>query len=530
MIRRPSLRNAFHSAGAFALLCALGSYPTFALAATRTVHANGAGPYPTIQAACDASVNGDIIELTNGTFTGPGNRQIVLLNKSVTIRSQTDDPALVILDADGFGVGSCEFAGMSIRGITLRDADFLGLFLSLGEFTNCIFDQCSQVAAAEFGASYTFRDCVITNLTGIGMTGGEGGVEAYNCKFTNNNAQIAIGRDLLFEDCEFTGNDAGSSPLVHVAIAFGFGRATFSRCTFADNSTTSSAACVYSDGAILTVEDCLFARNDGVCVDFREPYNWSPPFIVRRSTFADNSGLAAIRISDPFEEGIPFPSTLSKTIIAFQNGGVAFDCGNLAPEDYPTVSCSDIFGNSGGDYVGCLSDFEGIAGNLSLDPRFCPADLDRYTLQSGSPCLPFAPENPTCGLIGASVAGCSATDVNDELSTDLYGGRAGSWLVASPNPFHGSTILRRRSAPATSAMDGAASNLGAVQTLMVHDAAGRVVRRLSVPRDLPAGGDTPSSVEWDGRDDAGRSLPSGIYYVRDASGVRSAAAPVVMLR
>jgi hypothetical protein len=43
------------------------------------VHPYGTGDYPTIQATVTAADDGDIIELTDGTFTGDGNRDVVYL-------------------------------------------------------------------------------------------------------------------------------------------------------------------------------------------------------------------------------------------------------------------------------------------------------------------------------------------------------------------------------------------------------------------------------------------------------------------
>ena len=53
------------------LVCLLSSA---AFAATYTVNPSGTGDFPTIQAAIDGVVEGDIIELTDGIFTGDDNR------------------------------------------------------------------------------------------------------------------------------------------------------------------------------------------------------------------------------------------------------------------------------------------------------------------------------------------------------------------------------------------------------------------------------------------------------------------------
>ena len=51
-------------------------YASTTVAATYVVTADGSGDFPTIQAAISAAINGDVIELTDGTFTGEGNRDI----------------------------------------------------------------------------------------------------------------------------------------------------------------------------------------------------------------------------------------------------------------------------------------------------------------------------------------------------------------------------------------------------------------------------------------------------------------------
>jgi hypothetical protein len=98
-----------------------------ALAATRVVHPDGSGDWPTIQSAISASQPGDVIELSDGTFRGPGNRDLDLLGKAVTVRSQSDDPQACVIDCQGsesdphrgFSFSSGEGAATIIRGVTV---------------------------------------------------------------------------------------------------------------------------------------------------------------------------------------------------------------------------------------------------------------------------------------------------------------------------------------------------------------------------------------------------------------------------
>ena len=79
----------------------IGAWPVGCGFSIFTVHPEGTGDYPTIQAAIDAASNADIIELTDGVFQGDGNRDIDYCGKSITVRSQSLDPSMCIIDVEG---------------------------------------------------------------------------------------------------------------------------------------------------------------------------------------------------------------------------------------------------------------------------------------------------------------------------------------------------------------------------------------------------------------------------------------------
>jgi len=94
------------------------------------------------------------------------------------------------------------------------------------------------------------------------------------------------------------------------------------------------------------------------------------------------------------------------------------------------------------------------------------------------------------GMKGVVVVGTGsgASESPDEAGV-------GPKLTSFPSPFRSSTTisyLLPKPGPAA---------------IAVVDATGRVVRTLSVA-------DRASSVSWDGRDDAGRALITGVYFVR----------------
>ncbi len=92
---------------------------------------------------------------------------------------------------------------------------------------------------------------------------------------------------------------------------------------------------------------------------------------------------------------------IQNTIIALSEG-VAVACHQ---DSVPHLSCCDVWGNTGGDWVDCIGDQYGTEGNISEDPMFCgDLGVNPYHLYGESPCGPEY--NPACGLIGAYPAGC----------------------------------------------------------------------------------------------------------------------------
>jgi len=94
---------------------------------------------------------------------------------------------------------------------------------------------------------------------------------------------------------------------------------------------------------------------------------------------------------------------LTSSIIAFNT------CTYPVENDWGSVSAAylDVFGNSGGNYVGGLQGQEGILGNFSEDPLFVNhpfGDLhlteDSPCIDAGDPLLPYDPDN-TVSDVGA---------------------------------------------------------------------------------------------------------------------------------
>lgn len=186
-------------------------------------------------------------------------------------------------------------------------------------------------------------------------------------------------------------------------------------------------------------------------------------------------------------------SVIERNVIASNTGGGVW----LAPRDtLGTFRRNDVWGNAGGDYAGAAIDRTGVDENLSVDPVFCDTLSGNYHLGDCSP-LALLPG----GGIGAFGVGCRCGDlpappVDPVILPSLPGACAA--FAALPNPAAGA-LRFRFTLPAADAT-----------RITIYDTAGRVVRLLL--RDtFPAG---HHEAEWDGKDEEGRRVASGVYIAR----------------
>lgn len=348
--------------------------------AAYTVAPDGSGDFPTIQAALDALSSGSEIELLPGVFAGPGNRDLMFWGRGIALRSRTGDPTTTIIDCERQGIGvwfhNYEIAASTLEGITIRN----GLGRQAG-------------AVSILMASPTFRNCVFEdNVCDPGIGGG--GILAYNS-------------GALFIDCTFARN----------RVSFGGGGAccggspapTFRGCVFIGNRADAypilTGGAIYCEDSSPTLEGCTIVGNattggcGGIMLTLSSP-------TIRGCTIARNSGLSAGGILSTWDSS---PS-LSNTVVAFNEG----ELGGVYCEPGLSATCCDIFGNAGGDWIGCLEDQLGVMGNISLDPLFCREAEGDYTLRADSPCA--EEHNPSCGQIGALGVGCEEPTKVDRTS------------------------------------------------------------------------------------------------------------------
>ncbi len=389
-----------------------------------TVKPDGTGDFPTIQGAINNSYDGWIIELTDGVFTGEGNRELVMGGRQLTVRSQSDDPEACIIDCEGAarGFSIYEYEGLEcnvvIRGITIRngyiDVDALGggiqCFASEPSIINC---HLVNNYASESGGGIGCFDCspTISECVFIGNESGDKGgglyivedhvaetdpVDVSGCEFIDN---VAIDGGGLYlwnyvgevTDCSFSGNSA----------SYGGGiwggnnsEIVLTGCRITENTVSDDGGGLHFNGWDLVLNDCLVSGNNAISAGGGCYIVTNTLLITGCTVVADSAGTG---LAGGLEI-IASSALVDNTLIAF-NGGL----GIFGPPGM-SISCSDIFGNEDGDWTGSITDQLGTNGNISEDPLFCDLSGNIYTLRDGSPCLPAA--NPSCGLIGVDTVGC----------------------------------------------------------------------------------------------------------------------------
>jgi predicted outer membrane repeat protein len=319
-----------------------------------------------------------------------------------------------------------------------------GIWLSVGR-GNAIVQSCTferNEASGNGGAvRYSGGGAIILDCHFSGNRSGDGGGAIYanaysgtqsghpkiwSSTFTDNHADSrggAIGRVGASPDisgCVFTGNTAPLGGAVYLRYDHeNQFPARIDDSSFFDNEAERGGA-VYLEDTGSLIRDCDFIRNratmwgGGVCwtesSDFTANVlectfaanashrggavfsDYAPMYMAGCTFFGNRSDDGSVTsLRDHFSR----TTEIRNCIITFESSGTPVHCQLSAPE----VSHCVLFGNaSGDDLCGDAHD------NLILDPLFCDAYGDDFTLCANSPCLP---ENNVWGEpVGRFGAGC----------------------------------------------------------------------------------------------------------------------------
>jgi predicted outer membrane repeat protein len=278
-------------------------------------------------------------------------------------------------------------------------------------FTNCTFSDNVTVrdggAIHCYDADPTLTGCTFTRdtawLHGGGLFCTEGSDPVVSgCTFTDVSAGVGMGvystagSAPTFTDCWFL--DSTGPSVVYCE----YGSPTFTDCGFSRNSGDyAGGVYLYESAAEFT--GCVFSENTATA---RHPgggalYCDSATPVLTNCTLTDNGADGGGGTVYCFE-GSPW---FANCIVAFGTSGPAVDCDGGTVND-PLFACCDVYGNAGGDWVGCIAGQGDASHNMSADPLFCDRPGGDFTIDATSPCA--ADHIPICGLIGALDVGCDS--------------------------------------------------------------------------------------------------------------------------
>ncbi|HOX25164.1 MAG TPA: right-handed parallel beta-helix repeat-containing protein [Candidatus Krumholzibacteria bacterium] len=526
--------------GAFALLPMLG--PGAAVADVINVP----GDFAQIHAAVQAAAAGDTVQVAAGTYTdctheteGPGSTPAcVIMRPGVTLRGAGPDATVIdaetlgrgifVHDTDGVVIEDLQVrnayaeiygAGILIRqgstGAVLRnlkiqtngdggivvinnasasltDVSFVqnaakqggGLAVeetSTASVTDCIFD---RNVAPSGGGIFVRTGCTV-DITGSTFVD-----NAVNADFGNGGAVCVQDSECNISGCTFTGNSTrgGGGGLAYVSTATGIvencelvGNRTAASYNYGGGITCQQSAPIFRN-LLLVGNTANTTGSDGGAIDIQ----FNPAPTIEHCTLVDNSCSG-----DGFGGGVLVQwgakPSIANCIIASSTAGAGLAC---VFSDSATVTGCDIWDNAGGDAV-C-----GLDGgcNFSADPLFCDVVGGNYRVEPASPCA--AGNHPAGGGCGASYVGAYPAGCGTAVGEVPH---AGIVLGNLPNPFNPhTTIFFTLDVP------------GDV-VVRIHDVRGRTLRTFA-RSDVPAG--VRHEFTWDGRDQAGRALSSGVYLYR----------------
>jgi hypothetical protein len=396
--------------------------------------------FPTIQDAINAASYGDIVQVSPGTYTGDGNRDIDFKGKSITVRSSSGS-GQTIIDCSGgeghrgFYFHTGEGRDSVLRGFTVRGAVFSGskippensswspspthpvgggVFCEFASpsIIDCLIEQCSAELGggiACVGGSPLIYDCAVEQCRAEGFGAGVALIRNSEPLIVNSTIRNNIG----------SGNTVGGG-LYCLQSSFRLAGSDISFNSSPGNITGGGIYCAGSSTEA-TLEHCIISNNAGSGI-FSESY---ADLYITNCTVADNVA-----------EGVYAESSyvvVRNSIVWYNDGSAVVLNGSLS-------SSPVLYSNIQGSYPG--------QGNIDAEPMFTSAN--DYHLLSGfssggvtawgnhSPCIDAGnPQDPV---------GAEPFPNNGRINMGAYGGTIEASRSTGPLIIHvdGSGLYRNQ--------------------------------------------------------------------------------------
>lgn len=463
-------------------------------ASARVIHVDleGGGDYETIQEGLDAAAEGDTVLVAPGWYSGPLNRDLDFGGTNVVLVSEAGLHHTII-DCEGMG-----------RGIYFHSGENAASVVDGFRITNGAAPAGAGISCYSY-SSPTIRNCLFR--ANVAWSGGGG-------------MRCSDYASPTLENVIFSANYAVYGGGM---IARQYSSPTLTHVVFEHNGADHGGGMRF-EASFASLTDVLFYKNEatvsggGISSDFYARPSLSHVTILKNSaskgggaswcraeadlmhcTLAGNSadsGSGVFLREDSYV-------TISNCIIAFGPQGSATWCEGGGQ---PAITHCCIFGNAGGDSLcGPHQD------NIFADPLFCDMSARDLTVDLASPCLSI--NNPWGEEIGAWGLGCGGTGVDEE--EDACGPEPALAVEGGPNPFGNRTSIRYRLPEPAPSLD-----------LSVYNLKGQRIRTLARGPRAPG-----AHVEvWDGTDEVGRPVASGVYFCVLTAGDDRARGSILLLR
>jgi len=433
-------------------------------------------------------------------------------------------------------------------GTNVAQSQSVALVGGTPSLTGCSVVNNTTANAVSVNTAATLTGCSVSNNSGLGMYFYAASPSLLtSCTIAGNGAGgITLeANSSTFSSCSFLANQGPGIAITNVltlAAGPGGGQAAptgvaattepvFTNCRIAGNVNTSSSGggilldcsnipvdtfSPFYDNCIITGNSSLFSGG-GIAVCGYALYTNIAPLFQNCTISANNAGVNGGGIyvaADNGEVETYFGYVTMARTIMWGNcsdgmGGEVY----MESSNYLSFDCSSLdslgVGGAGQILYGSQLTFE--------DPGFCDAAVcdpsgtieGNFTIELGSPADSL--NSPCKQLIGANPAVCEpVSSVEDESNVPEY---TALWQNV-PNPFNPSTTIR---------FDIAAAGRVA---LRIYDVEGRLVKTL-VDERLPA---SSQAVEWNGTDNRGRHVASGVYFARLVAGDVTETRKMVLLK
>ena len=314
-----------------------------------------------IQTGIDASLDGDTVLVSGGTYAGEGNKDLDYGGKAITVKS-LEGPESTVIDCEFDGKGvyfqSGEDTLSRLEGFTIKNGySYYGsgihCYSSSPSIKDCIFNYNGYgfggAICCEEGSSPLIEECILSNNSVFGYGGGlfvmDGSPILVECIFTENTAGYRGGgldcfkSSMVINNCMITGNIA--SNLGGGFFCYAYSSPTITNSIFAENSAGVVGGGFYFYNSDPAITNCTITGN-----------------------------TAGVQGGGVFQEN--FSSSIITNTILW----------NDFPEEVFVEMPGNVditFSNIDGGWTG--------EGNIDADPRFVKFHGFKYLLNPVSPCI-----------------------------------------------------------------------------------------------------------------------------------------------